>query len=61
MSYTEVRSLPVRYRRWYLKRLTEHFNKKRDMYNTDKTSNNDKPDFESLSKFEEKINKKSRP
>ena len=32
MSYTDVRTMPVRYRQWYLKRLVEHFDKRNKMY-----------------------------
>ncbi len=58
MSYTEIRNMPTRYRHWFLKRLTKHFDKKREMYNGDKSSDQNNSDFSSLSKFEESLNKK---
>lgn len=30
MSYIELRNMPVRYRRWYLERLTKHFKQKNE-------------------------------
>ena len=33
MSYTELQRLPVRYRHWYIKRLSKHFEKKNDIMN----------------------------
>lgn len=32
MSYSEVKRLPVRYRRWYLERLAKHFKEKNEIY-----------------------------
>jgi len=37
MSYTELQRLPVRYRHWYVKRLSKHFEQKKDTAN--KSSN----------------------
>lgn len=37
MSYTELQKLPVRYRHWYVKRLSKHFEQKKDTIN--KSSN----------------------
>jgi len=33
MSYTELQKLPVRYRHWYVKRLSKHFEQKKDTVN----------------------------
>ena len=33
MSYSEVRSLPVRYRHWYMDRLLKHFREKNERVN----------------------------
>jgi len=32
MSYTEVRNLPLRYRRWFLERLLKHFETQREKH-----------------------------
>jgi len=33
MSYTELQKLPVRYRHWYVKRLSKHFEQKKEASN----------------------------
>jgi hypothetical protein len=38
MSYSEVRKLPTRYRRWFLDRLVRHFKEKNEA--TEKAKNN---------------------
>jgi hypothetical protein len=44
MSYSEVKSLPIRYRHWYLKRLAKHFKEKNDIYKSkDNFENTDVP------------------
>jgi len=58
MSYTEVRNLPTRYRHWFLKRLTKHFDRKNEMYEKGNPSGNKDSDFSSLNKFEESMDKK---
>ena len=35
MSYSEVKSLPIKYRHWYLSRLVKHFKEKNKAYNED--------------------------
>ena len=30
MSYTEIRNLPIRYREWYINRIMEDFQKKKE-------------------------------
>ena len=59
MSITEVRRLPVRYRMWYIKRLSKHFEDKRNAA-TRGTSNNNQTasERESFDKFEKMINQK---
>lgn len=37
MSYDTIRNLPISYRRWFIERLTKHFEQKKSVY--DKTSN----------------------
>ena len=56
MSYTELQRLPVRYRHWYVNRLSKHFEKKNEMMNSGKNQkiNSDAP----LSRIEEIFNKK---
>ena len=56
MSYTELHRLPVRYRHWYINRLSKHFEKKSEIMSPDKNkkSNIDTP----LSRIEEIFNKK---
>ncbi len=57
MSYTELQRLPVRYRHWYVKRLSKHFEKKNDVANNSNKNqriNSDTP----LSRIEEIFNKK---
>jgi hypothetical protein len=57
MSYTELQKLPVRYRQWYIKRLSLHFEKKNEMINSSNSNSN--KDHIPLSKIEEIFNKKS--
>jgi hypothetical protein len=35
MSYSEVKSLPIKYRHWYLSRLVRHFKEKNEANNKD--------------------------
>jgi len=42
MSHSEVKSLPVRYRRWYLERLVRHFKEKNEIRENAKNKNSDK-------------------
>jgi len=55
MNYSEVQNLPVRYRHWYIKRLSKHFDQKN---NLNKSVTQDKESFAPLSRVEEIINKK---
>lgn len=42
MSHSEVKSLPVRYRRWYLERLVRHFKEKNEIRENAKNKNSNK-------------------
>ena len=54
MSYSEVQKLPVRYRHWFVKRLSKHFDQKNKILNSDKKEES----FAPLTRIEEIINKK---
>ena len=60
MSFSEVKSLPIRYRHWYLNRLTRHFEEKNKLYdsvkNSSKTSKSD--NLDKFAQFESQINNK---
>lgn len=47
--------MPVRYRHWFVKRLSKHFDKKNEILEGNKNSTNNAP---SLSSIEQIINKK---
>ncbi len=51
MSYTELRRLPTRYRRWYLERLNKHF---KDL-NKDSNQESDVPVAENIKKIDDFI------
>jgi hypothetical protein len=56
MNYSEVRNLPIRYRRWFIDRLLKHFQDKN-------SNNNNRPEqsadeMRSLSNYEDMLNKK---
>lgn len=60
MSYSDVKSLPIRYRHWYLKRLTRHFEEKNNLLSKKNDSNkvenvNDKIDI--INEYQNFINK----
>ena len=52
MSYSEIRLLPVRYRKWFIKRLIKHYEKKNqnNSINVEQTSN-----MTALNKFEDSL------
>ena len=54
MSYTELQKLPVRYRHWYVQRLSKYFDQKRETINKNSNDN-----LEPLSKIQEVLNKKT--
>lgn len=61
MSYSEVRSLPIRYRHWYLRRLVRHFEEKNKHFEDAKSNNNTvqaSDNISNLNKFESQMNKK---
>ena len=65
MSYNDIRQLPIMYRRWFIKRLTKHFQMKKDSYDkVDRGSNgrNDTQDnnidMSKVKKFFDSKNKK---
>jgi len=55
MSYTELRNLPVRYRSWYIKRLSKHFEDKNKSTENKPSESFDRSSFD---KFEKTVNKK---
>ena len=60
MTYQDVRMMPIRYRHWFLKRLSKHFDKRNKMYEQAKNpspqmKSNDSAGFE---KFNEMIDNK---
>ena len=54
MSYSDVRSLPVRYRAWFIERLSSHFEQK----NNPSKNQPSKSDMKSLSEYEQMLDKK---
>ncbi len=55
MQYSDIKKLPVRYRKWYIERLVKHFKQM--------NSKNNKPqetdrEFDKLAMFEDQIKKK---
>ena len=54
MSYSDVQKLPVRYRHWFIKRLSKHFDQRNKQFAPEKQSEK----FAPLSRIEEIINKK---
>ena len=55
MQYSEIKNLPVRYRKWFIDRLIKHFNKlnEKSRVQESKADNSEK-----LAQFEEQIKKK---
>jgi len=54
MNYSELQTMPTRYRHWFVRRLEKHFNQKKE-----KNSTNNQDSYSSqISKMEEFINKK---
>ena len=57
MSYSEVKSLPIRYRRWYLDRLVRHFKEQKEAYNKDSDSSSDN-NLDNFNAFANQVNSK---
>tara|TARA_R110002167_G_scaffold132563_1_gene316847 strand:+ start:1849 stop:2025 length:177 start_codon:yes stop_codon:yes gene_type:complete len=58
MSYSEVKSLPIAYRKWYIDRLVEEFRKKNDANDTtDQAGNND--NMNKLRQYEDMLSNNS--
>jgi hypothetical protein len=55
MSYSEVKMLPTRYRRWFIERLVKHFESKNKSNNTNQNTRSDASKF---NQFEEMVQKK---
>lgn len=55
MSFSELQIMPVRYRHWFVQRLSKHFD---DKNNVDNKKNQQQNHSESLARMEEFINKK---
>ena len=47
MSYKDIRSLPIKYRRWFIDRLVRHFKMKQKTYNDTQTTSNNKSNEDS--------------
>ena len=47
MSYDTIKNLPISYRRWFIERLTKHFEQKKSIY--DKASSNTNADSRPIS------------
>jgi hypothetical protein len=62
MSYSEIRTIPVAYRQWFVKRLIKHFddaNKRQDQVATNKNSSERaKISGSDIDNFENAINRK---
>ena len=58
MSYNDTRKLPIIYRRWFIERLKTHFEKRNDMYNGNKPSDNASENTSKLNKYQEMLAKK---
>ena len=58
MSYSEVKILPARYRRWFLDRIVKHFKDQKQRYEKVKDSANDHDQKNTLSEFEKQVNSK---
>jgi hypothetical protein len=56
MSYSDIRSLPLQYRRWFISRLTKHFEEKKKSYDTP-TSSSEKSTEPSNNFDMDKVNK----
>ena len=61
MSYSDIRSLPIRYRRWFIDRLSRHFDQQRSMRKSGDTRSKSSPekkiDMENVEKFFAKFDK----
>jgi len=55
MSYSEVRGLPVRYRRWFIDRLLKYY---KDKNNPDNRRSASAENNQSFSQYQEQLNKK---
>ena len=60
MTYQDIRSMPVRYRRWYLKRLTKYFDRRNKMYDEANSPSmaRQAPDQSGYDKFSEMLENK---
>ena len=56
MNYGEVRELPIRYRRWFIERLSKHF-KDRNSAREEKPDTNSS-NMKSFGDYQEMLNKK---
>jgi uncharacterized protein (UPF0305 family) len=56
MNYTEVRNLPIRYRRWFIDRLLKYFQDKNNKHKNRQEKSSE--GIQSLSNYEEMLNKK---
>ena len=54
MAYSDIKNLPVRYRKWFVERLIKHFRQ----INEQKRKPQERKDINKFSKFEDQIKKK---
>ena len=58
MSYSDVRSMPIRYRKWFLDRLKKYFEKQSEMYKGQDSSTKTDSNFDDFNKFNDMLDKK---
>lgn len=62
MRYSDIRTMPVRYRKWYVKRLVKHFKDQNERLSNNKPANNSstpaKLSGQDIDNFQDAINRK---
>ena len=58
MTYTEVRRLPVRYRTWFINRLSKHFKDKTEARQNRGNQSQNTFNRDAFDKFEKTVNQK---
>ena len=59
MSYSEVKNLPVVYRKWFIDRLVRDFQQRNAVYNKDKSSDANSDNMSRLKQYEDMLSNKS--